>query len=353
MDKIVYLVGTGAVIAEMRRQGIEHRLSMVDIGNDILDMSKGIAGKYWRLHQGFGLPPDQDIEAIMSLLEGSTFLESSYFIDVCNELRRLFRIHLISQITEQKVKPNLLASLLYIHRRYGFAMGENGEEPIGILTVNYDSLLEEAYVLVNGGINCAYEFESDTYQSNPTIPPLLKLHGSFNWKISDGNVQISKGFETKDYNDDFSGWMPPSVFKKPSTGVFETVWNKAAGLLTICDKLRVIGSSLRTEDFALLSLIFTSRVKSQISNGKTFDIQLIVPDEDALGNEGKGVQGIMRRLPFMGGMQNLSSLREYKQGEPYTGNVFYDWLKMKTDEIEEHGVPLTDDEFLTVRLWEE
>ncbi|GAG25393.1 unnamed protein product, partial [marine sediment metagenome] len=102
----------------------------------------------------------------------------------------------------------------------------------------------------------------------------------------------------------------------------------------------------RNEDLALLSLIFTTRTQ----NIPPFDIQLIVPDEVSLG--GEGAPGIMQRLSFLGGMRYLSSLPEYNSESIPTGNVFYDWLTMKTRQIESKGIPIAEDELLNTMLWE-
>jgi hypothetical protein len=91
MNKIAYLIGNGATLAEMSRQGIESNLSMEAIGDSVLKMSEDINGEYWKLYQKFGLPSGQDIELMISLLEGCTDLEASKFSDVCKELKRLFR----------------------------------------------------------------------------------------------------------------------------------------------------------------------------------------------------------------------------------------------------------------------
>ncbi len=345
MEKIVYLTGAGTSKAEMSLQGIECDISMPDIGRNVLKMSRDIGGEYWRLHQEFALPEDQDIELMMSLLEGFDNSELAEFKNVCHELRRLFRSYLVSQIVEKKVTPNILSSLLYLHQEYGDDMGLTGEELTGVLTINYDSFLEEAFQTVHGGINCGHAFTSDTYLSNESVPPLLKLHGSFNWRIDAGRLEISKAYENISYEDDYSGWMPPSVYKRPTEGVIRGMWFKAAELLADCDVLRVIGSSLRNEDFALLSLIFTSQLRSRV-----FSIQLIVPDTDALGEEGS--PGIMQRLPFLGKVKNFSTLPEFDISYFIGDNVFRDWVLMKYHEIERKREETLDDEFLAKTLLE-
>lgn len=235
-------------------------------------------------------------------------------------------------------------------------MGKTGEELIGILTTNYDSFLEEAFCSVYGGINCGYPFNSKIYKSDNQLPKLLKLHGSFNWKIHKGNIfrknylEISKEFESEAYDDDYSGWIPPSVYKRPG-GVIESMWNNAVSLLTTCHTLRVIGSSLRNEDSALLSLIFTSSLKNRESTGKGFSIELIVPDIDAVGTEENPV-AIMQRLRFLGDMVNFSQLDVCPKGFISTGNVYKEWLQMQITQIERYiDASLSDDSFLGERIW--
>jgi hypothetical protein len=356
MDKILYLIGAGAAMAEMEHQGIESRLRMEDIDEAVYQMSKLEGGKYAQLHDDFALPVGIDIEVMISLLEGCTSSESTTFSEVCDELKKFFRIYLITQIMGKQLQPKISSSLLHIHREYGPQMGRSGEELVGILTINYDSLLEEAFVTVHGAINYGYPFESAIYKSDNQVPKLLKLHGSFNWKIHGSNtltknlLKISKEFEREDYDDDYSGWIPPSVYKRPG-GVIESIWDDAVGLLTECNTLRVIGSSLRDQDSALLSLIFTSRLKNRSTTGKGFNIELIVPDIDAAGTDENPI-AIMQRIRYLGGMVNFSQLDVYPQDFTTTGNVYKEWLQMKITEIERNkDASLSDDRFLAERLW--
>ncbi len=351
MKKVVYLLGAGAIKGEMSHQGIEADITMKGIGNNVLELSGQGNGEYWKIHENFGLPEDQDIEMMMSLLEGFDEIEASGFREVCEELRKLFRYYLITQITEKQVEPKIHSSLLHIHENYNDKMGETGERISGILTINYDSVIDEAFYTVYKAINYGYEFESNTYQGNENLPPLLKLHGSFNWKISGDKLIVSRDFEDKEYKDDFSGWIPPSVFKKPPGKVFPKIWQKAAKLVTNCDVLRVIGCSLRNEDFALLSLLFTSQLKSE----KPFGIELIVPDEVAVGREegfGKEepIKGIMQRLPFLGRVRNFSALSVYREESFIADNIFLSWMLMKVREIELNKRESLDDDLINETL---
>ena len=346
MERIVYLLGAGSTRGEMAHAGIESDITMKGIGENVLRLSEKKAGQYSKLHRDFGLPENQDIEIMMSLLEGFTEAEASEFKEVCNEVRQLFRSYLITEICEKKVRPRIFGSLLHLHKSYGEKMGRSGEELTGVLTVNYDSLADEAFMLVHKGINYGYKFTSDTYPRADDVPPLIKLHGSFNWKVQRRSLTVSRTFEERGYPDDCSGWMPPSVFKRPPTA-FRAIWIRAAQLVTNCDVLRVIGSSLRNEDFALLSLVFVSQLKSRLP----FSIELIVPDKDALGedaSEGKDGQmtGIMQRLPFLGKLRNLSSLSVFAKESHIAENVFYSWVLMKVREIEGNTGRSMNDDFI-------
>lgn len=345
MEKIVYLFGTGSTCAEMNRQGIEADVSMKGIGKNVIELSRAKNGEYCKLQRDFKIPEDQDIEIIMSLMEGFKDTDRSDFKHVCDELRILFRLYLISQISEKNIKPKINSSLLHIHKNYGLKMGAKGEELTGILTTNYDCILDDAFIEVFGGINYGYNFESDYYRKNEKVPPLLKLHGSFNWRLKDKQLLVSKEYENRMWDDDRQGWMPPSVFKKPSEAVFQNLWDRARELIIKCDVLRIIGSSLRTEDFALISLIFTSQLKSD----KVFNIELIVPDKDALGDEEEsrvGKRGVMQRLPFLGKLRNFSALSVFEEESVKADNVYYSWVLMKLREIERNMGGSLEDEFI-------
>jgi len=355
MKKIVYLFGTGATIAEMQHQGIESHLSMSEIEMNIRELSATEGGKYEALYRKFSLTPSLDIEWVISLLDGCTLSETIRFKDVSSELKLLFRRYLIAQITERKIDPKISSCLLHLHKKYGNKMGDNGELLTGLFTLNYDDFLEEAINVVHGGINCGIGFKSKDYKCNLNAPPLFKLHGSLNWKINkhilqSQKLEISKDYQKILYQDDNSGWMPPSVYKRPQ-GAFENMWNRASILLENCDILRVIGSSLRSEDSALLSMIFTSQVKSE----KPFKIELIVPTKDAIGSDENPI-GITQRVNFLAGLTSFTDLDIIPKDfiDPgSTGNIYKQWIELKIDEIQQNlGVPLSEDIFLSKRLWE-
>lgn len=345
--KIVYLVGAGAIQAEMDFGGIESDITMAGISRNVYKMSESVNGKYCKLVQDFALLPDHDVELMMSLFEGFTNLYESEFYEIYDELRVLFRKYLLSQITQKGIEPRLLSTLLHINKKYGKYMGESGEKMLGVLTTNYDSLLEEALSDVFNGLNCGYKFKSNNYNMVDSIPPLLKLHGSFNWKIHGIELEISKDFENIESEEKHQGWIPPSVYKKPPEEIFPKIWGKARELLIDCDILRVVGSSLRNEDLTLLSLIFTS----QITSKPPFNIELIVPERSVLGSENS--PGIMGRLPFLTNISSVRSLSLFDQEELFGDNVFLHWLLKKIEEAENKNTEVTSDSFIKEKIEEE
>lgn len=355
MRNVVYLIGAGAIQGEMTQEGIESNITMTGISNGVFEMSKDSDGEYYKLLSKFGIPKNQDVELMMSLFENLVDSQANVLNSVNQELKSLFRSYLISQIPRKLTVPKLLISLLHIHHEYDQHMGKAGEKLLGILTINYDSTIEDAFSRIYGGLNCGYDFESDGYTLDNSLPPLLKLHGSFNWKVRDDELIISKAFEREDYEDDYSGWIPPSVYKRPSEAkIFKEIWNKSRKLLIECDTLRVVGSSLRNEDWPLITLIFTSQIL-----GKVFDIELIIPQHSAVGDEFRPEvgPGVMQRLPFLGKVRPLADLQIFQEHQldvnMFSSNVFYHWLDYKTREIDIKTRSISEDSLINEMLYGE
>lgn len=347
MKKIVYLFGAGAIQGEIEHQGIGSDATMTGLNENVYKMSKKRNGEYYRMTQRHSIPFNQDVELMMSLLEGFSEERRKDFIGIHTELRKLVRECLISQITQKKIVPRLMVSLFHFNRKYYQHMEADGEEMLGVLTTNYDSLVEEGLSRVYEGLNLACDFHSKDYKSNTKAPFLLKLHGSFNWRIHDNTLEISRKFENVESKDDYTGWIPPSVYKKPSMKIFKIIWDKASELLTECDILRVIGSSLRSEDWCLLSLIFTSRILSK----KAFDIELIVPELTAVGDD-EHPNSIMQRLTFLGKAKSLSALPVFDVNM-MNRNTFFQWLINKAREIERKDASIREDAYIYEMLYGE
>ena len=348
----MYLLGAGSTQGEMDLQGFAESTLLKDLGAVVYEASQRRGGEYAKLCTDFGIPPDQDIEILISLLESGND-GSSHFARMARELRQLYRDCLLERVTFQGVSPIITCNLLYIHRVYGEYMGSDGEQLLGILTANNDSLIDQAFCheRTYSGLNYGYPFSSQKYDPNSDAPLLLKLHGSFNWRIDENDaLTVSDEFESEE-DDDLSGWIPPSVFKNPvETPVFREIWGKARELLDCCDILRVIGCSLRNEDIQLLSLLFRSQVSATTSGREPFQIELIIPEESAVGSD-RG-PGVIDRVRFLSRPKSLSQLYVFREGfDPKNANPYFYWASMIISWIEKKNLEIGNDEFVLQTLF--
>jgi len=347
------LFGAGSTQGELLRQGLlGQRTLLKDLGIQVYELSKERKGEYEKLCNAFGMPPDQDIEIMISLFESGR-RDNSNFAEIANEIKQLYRLVLINRISKNEVFPIITSSLLHIHKTYGQYMGEEGEELSGVLTLNNDSLIDAAFCHPEAynGLNYIYPFSSSEYNANENAPPFLKLHGSFNWEISDTyTLTVSREFE-KEPCEDFSGWIPPSVFKTPfEHPVFEEIWKKARELLDSCDVLRVVGCSLRKEDIQLLSLLFGSQVNSSISGRRPFQIELIIPEKSAQG--GQYDPGVIQNVRFLSRLKSLSQLYVFQEGfDDKQRNVYNYWVDKLISWIEKKGARIAEDDFIITKFY--
>jgi hypothetical protein len=210
-----------------------------------------------------------DLELMISLIDS---MNPNNIIT--SEMKTFLKEYLTG--TLKNIDPRLAKCLLKLHKEYGYQIN-NGETITGILTLNYDNLLTKAVSQIFPG----YDF------------PLIYLHGSF---------------EGED-------WLPPGIFKNAMEDPkLKENWEKAAYLLSQCDILRIIGSSLRIEDYSLLSLIFSMQIQ------KGFEIEIINSEEK--------VQNIWKHYPFLhisllGMKYSLDNKEETFGKNPYRSWILY------------------------------
>lgn len=317
----MYLFGTGATQAEIIHSGWPGNIVMSNINSKVHDESKTNNGEYAKLIEELSISPDDvDIEQFISLFEDFIESENKKFSKIMEEIKKYFHSSVIKNLLNKDgeyVPSNLSTALISLHKKYSRFMGENGEELLGILTVNFDSLLENALMKSHDGINYGIDIKYNEIIKLDKIPQLIKLHGSFNWRGVE-QIEASPKYEKMD-PDEKSRWLRPSVFKKP-TSIYQELWKNASKLLLDCDILRVVGCSLRTEDWALISLIFQSQVEST----KRFGIELILPDDSA--------ESIRQRLPFL---SRVKPIDEIYRTEFDKTNVFKSFVLRKFNEVAE------------------
>lgn len=329
MKKIVYLFGTGASQAELDNLGIEKDVTMSAISDAVYDLSKEMNGKYYNLIEEFRISPIQDVEMMMSLFEDHFDLNDPELFGVYKELKSLFRKAICERIPDD-TSPELISGLFYMNKEYPHDLGIHGEKIISALTINYDPLIEKAISNIFGAVNYSIDVESSTFEVDDVIFPLIKLHGSFDWALKDKYCFVESNLSNEDNN----GWIPPSVFKRPEKSIYKDLWINAFNVLSECDTLRIIGSSLRKEDYALLSLVFTSQIKSD----PPYEIELIIPEKDG--------RDIVKRIPFLGRPNTISTLLPMEDLKDRRPNIFLEWIKMMVETLERKNDKVKKDDTL-------
>lgn len=246
--KVAYLFGAGASQGELSQNGFPKSILMPDLVYEIArkihdDKIASLADVSNELVSG------ADIEHLITLYEASGTREHN---EIAKKLKTLFRQKIQERINElgSSFFPTLFASLIDMHSIEGL-----DEKLVLIMTTNYEDLIEKAMQHVAGGINYTIKTMSKDkhYSVKEDTVPILKLHGSFNWK-SEFPVTI----QSKITREEDVIWIPPGVVKRREYYPFNVIWGKARELLE-CDILRIIGSSLSGNDWELVSLIHTTQ----------------------------------------------------------------------------------------------
>lgn len=303
--KIAYLFGAGATHAEiMYSEALndDNRLLLGDVSRRVFlevqkdpDFLKGYEFLLRRTADG------SNIELLISFLENNApkidgahpaiaALKSGVETDIKNILTKERRKHFI-----------LHKALLEFHEH-------KVEEVIcGLISLNYDTVLDEAYKLQYKGEPNYYRSSENKDDRNPS---LLKLHGSFDWDHVNRN-----GNEVK------IPIIPLGINKNYLQLPYSFIWGRALEVLIECDILRVIGCSLSPHDVNLVDLLF----KAQLEKGAAFEIQVIGPED--IGTQ------IRNNYLFLSKVVTATEIPEVPMADSKT-NVFQEWLKVQADTLD-------------------
>lgn len=253
--RVAYLLGAGASQGAIKYDGSLKDILLESISEAIVKrIDKDKINQLIEVRNDLVL--GANIEQLITLYEASGI---SKHRGIAKGLRVLFRQEIEKTIKElektyrdlgKSFTPTLLSCLIDMHSVTGL-----NEELVLILTTNYEDLIEKALEQVLGGINYVVKTvgKDGRYHIKEEVIPLLKLHGSFNWR-NEFPILISR----KKTREEDVLWIPPGIVKRKESYPFNLIWGKARELLD-CDILRIIGSSLSTNDWELLSLIYTTQ----------------------------------------------------------------------------------------------
>lgn len=266
--RIVYLLGAGATQAEVSFSNPSIKIQMKDI---VSAMAERISQDKIKALEGISNElslPNLDVEHIITLYESSGTKKHN---KIAKSLKKLFREEIEKRINELDASffPVLHGALIDMHD-----ITELREDITAIITLNYEDLLERALQSVKGGINYIIKanYKNKSYTLNEAGIPILKLHGSFNWK-NEYPISIAQKIDSEE---DVL-WVPPGVVKNRVSYPFGMLWSIARDILD-CDILRIIGCSLNRNDWELVNLLYATQ-KLRTDN-KEYEIQLIdYPDK--------------------------------------------------------------------------
>ncbi len=307
--KILYLLGAGATHAELVNSFPEklqdtltnekNGLLMANVSKRVCSDAKNegeFSKEIKRIISPAGL---SNIELFISLIEKNKIRSEDIVENLKNRIEK--------DINQRLRKPTrdkfcLHKSVLELHSKI-----ETQEIIMGIVSLNYDNVIDEAYeeIIGNKPNYCLYSSATDTGL------PLLKLHGGFKLKYRDKKLPI----------------LTPGIDKNYLELPYNFIWGRALELLIDCDVLRVIGCSLSQNDMGLVDLLF----KAQLVRKEPYVLQMIGydPDNNNIKENYGFLPRIERALEIDGGIIGDQSIKDYTTG----ANPFQIWLKAKVERM--------------------
>jgi hypothetical protein len=307
--KILYLFGAGATHAELKKLYphlvVEKRgLLIGHVSSRVIEKARKDRKYLKDVTLVSGTSGSLNIELLISLLENSK---------IHNWAHKTSRL---KRLVEQDIKTILtrrLRNRFFLHKAllefHAHPKARAKEELIGLISLNYDDVLDQAYKqLLGREVNYCFSLRTNLPSSNNV--PLLKLHGSFNWK----NQHILHKRRTIEI-------IPLGSTKSYLHTPYGFIWNRALDVLAGCDTLRVIGCSLSPNDGHLIDLLF----KAHLERSAAFSIEVI--DWDLAGKQVNDNYG------FFPGIKKWSELSDPVMPEPVPVNPFEIWLKYKSADV--------------------
>lgn len=309
--KIAYLFGAGATHAEVANFEEADEVFLFENGLRISDVSQRVMEQVQHdstfktdVESVTSRKGSLNIELIISLFETNRIPNAEYKITKLKDLVESDITGVLSQPFRQNFY--LHKGLMELHE-----LIQEKEELIGIISLNYDDLLDEAYHEIKQ-MTPTYCLTSECEDG----VPLLKLHGSFNWKELElygqkRTIQI----------------VPLGINKNYLTPPYNFIWGRAFELLVECDILRIIGCSLSQNDIGLIDLLFKAHLER--GNGRELEMQIIDFEDPA-----RYVKNNYGFFPGLIEPRNIEAPLLYNESLKDTSqNPFKIWLRAKGDKM--------------------
>ncbi|MFZ2456832.1 MAG: SIR2 family protein [Candidatus Altiarchaeia archaeon] len=306
-----------------------------DIGQDDYTKAAEDLKKYFEIHSSRSVNKHGrsiDIEHYITLFET---IDDAEYKKAARTLKSYFQDYFKQNLFsgENRLHPHLTQALLDYHKIPGV-----NETLNGVISLNYEDLTDLAFRNVYGGVN--YNIKILSQNLDQAIPPLLKLHGSFNWKKTSPISVVDRITELSESD---TYWIPPGVLKNKEVYPYNMIWGRAREIMIDCEVLRIVGCSLNRNDWGLLELLFQTQ---RLANGKRgFNIELI--DFNDVGQNIKQSYPFLRNLETLYDLADLRKLHELNKDVDIsnywsdTQNIFEAWLKMKGELLEARQIEIT------------
>jgi len=304
-NKIVYLLGAGATHAEIFNLVdspsvtylSKYGLLIRHVSQRVINSAQKSSGFKKNAELVTSAEGSLNIELLISLFESSRIVGSENKVST---LKKLVREDIENILTKYRMNRFYLHKALFELHQFII----KNEDLLGVISLNYDNVLDDAFRVIHSHPP-NYNFTSERGDNLP----LLKLHGSFNWKKINiyGNkreIPIIPLGMNKNY------LFPPYNF----------IWSRAFEILVNCDVLRIIGCSLNSNDIGLIDLLF----KAHLHRNNDLEIQII--DSMIVHENIKQNYGFFNKLV---GIEDIEKPMIADVLSPDTGNPFKTWLKSK------------------------
>jgi hypothetical protein len=303
---IVYLLGAGATHAEILNLKDSQDTKFLDENSLLIsNVSKRVMKKA-QTNPGFKKDVREvtnrsgpvNIELLISLIESNRILDSD---KKARYLKELVQKDITKVLSKWRRKFWLHKALLEFHSKV------QEEKVIGIISLNYDDILDQAYKTIFGS--------TPNYCHTSEIGkgfPCLKLHGSFNWTNvkTYGKARIIS-------------IIPLGINKNYLIPPYNFIWSRALEVLSQCDVLRIVGCSLSQNDFGLVDLLF----KAHLERSRHLEIQIINSQSEA--EKIKFDYGFFPGIVTPKDIEQSLIPENLSDAEPDVSNPFKIWLRAK------------------------
>lgn len=281
--RVAYLFGSGATEGAVRHAGGTISQIMSALATDLMTkMSELIDEEYesdrrlLRLVNELANELDEpvDFEHLITFFQDSP---SSTLRDFGGDLKFVFNEVLRNRLDDIDGEIGDKASELFAVLVDMYSVAGIDESLKGFLSLNYDTYLEHA-VVERLGRTVDYGFLGPNQNANAVR--VLKLHGSFGWTDEwPPTLAIDRAGGL---------WIPPGIRKAKDRYPFNSLWGAAMDLLD-CEIVRIVGCNLSSNDWDLVSLLFSTKYAHATAD--PFEIEIIGSPSTA--------RRIQERFPYL------------------------------------------------------